>query len=71
MSSNDILIISKSTFKVYHCDFDYLADTGDKGRPIGQGKSLEEAIKIAENWGRQDAEDGGYGGSEYGINFIE
>lgn len=61
MSANDMLFVSKSNFRVFHADADGCYNT-----LIGQGKSLEEAIKIAEDW-----EDEQCYPAEYGIKFCK
>ena len=64
MSSDDSIIISKSTFKIYYIQ---LSQEGfGEEDVIGQCKSLEEAIKFAEDWQEKD---GMY--VEYGIRFIK
>jgi hypothetical protein len=62
MSSDDTIFISKSTFKVYW----FQGDSFGEEDLIGQGKTLEEAIKIAE-----DYEEKIEYVVEYGIRFIE
>ena len=57
MSANNYLLISKSRFTVKECD----ADTCD-GVRIGKGKSLLDAIKIAEKYLKNNI-------VEYGIYF--
>ncbi len=61
MSANNYLLISKSKFTVKECD----ADTNDCSK-IGQGKTLEDSIKIAEKYEQSVAI---HGGVEYGIHF--
>lgn len=63
MSSDDSIIISKSTFKIYYIQSQESFGEEDV---IGQCKSLEEAIKFAEDWQEKD---GMY--VEYGIRFIK
>jgi hypothetical protein len=46
ISSDDSIFISKSTFKVYWFQGDFQGDED----LIGQGKTLEEAVKIAEDY---------------------
>ena len=62
MSANDIIYISKSTKQVF---YQGCADNDNKGVLIGQGVTLEDAIKIAEDY----LGDGYI--PEYGINFIK
>lgn len=57
MSRNNIIYINKKTYKVYHQG---CADNEDRGELIGQGKNLEEAVEIAENYDIYP---------EYGISF--
>lgn len=61
MSANDIIFIDKKTFKVY---YQGCADNEDYGKCVGKGKTLEEAIEIAENYLGDNYI------PEYGINFI-
>lgn len=61
MSSNDGILISKSTFKVYHYD----ADSGSNYE-IAKGTSLEDAVNKAEQW-----EQDNLCPVEYGITFAE
>jgi hypothetical protein len=58
MSANTYIAIDRKTFKVYYC---YCADNEfnpKKEKLIGKGRTIEEAIEIAE---REE--------SEYGIRF--
>lgn len=59
MSANNMITINKKTYVVKEVD----AETG-YGRPIGKGKSLEEAIQIAEEAMREEY-------IEYGIHFVK
>jgi hypothetical protein len=61
MSANDVIYIDRSNFKVY---YQGCADNNDKGNLIGKGKTLDEAIDIAQKYLGD-----GYT-PEYGINFI-
>lgn len=63
MSANNQILVSKSTFKVYHIDVDNYDDYGNK-EELGQGKTLEEAMEIAQ----KEADEWQV---EYGIDFIE
>ena len=60
MSSNDLILISRKDFKVYHADAE-----GGYNHKIAQGKNLDDAIDKAQEW--QQAR--GYC-VEYGIDFI-
>jgi hypothetical protein len=64
MSANNSIYINKNTFRVYEhgChDNDFIAE---EEYLIGQGKSLEEAIEIAEEFEKENM-------VEYGIHFCE
>lgn len=58
MSANNLITINKKTLVVKEVD----AETG-YGRVLGKGKSLEEAIEIAETTMKEED-------IEYGINFV-
>lgn len=59
MSANNMITINKKTYVVKEVD----AETGYR-RPIGKGKSLEEAIEIAEKAMEEEY-------VEYGIHFVK
>ena len=61
ISANNIIYIDRDNFKVY---YQGTADNDDLGSLEGQGKTIEEAIDIAQNIVEE------YGEVEYGINFI-
>lgn len=69
MSANNQIIISKSSFKVWHVDVDDADENGVQDKDlIGTGKDLVEAIEIAQKEENAMAEDGFP--VEYGISFI-
>lgn len=57
MSANNFVLINKKDLTISDCD----ADTGF-GSKIGQGKTLDEAINLAQKYQEQNP-------VEYGINF--
>lgn len=59
MSANNMITINKNTFVVKNVD----AETG-VGSIVGKGKSLEEAVEIAEKEMEQEE-------VEYGIHFVK
>lgn len=59
MSANNMVTINKKTFAVRNVD----AET-KHGNAIGKGKSLEEAIEIAEKEMKREE-------VEYGIHFVK
>lgn len=61
ISANNIIYIDRDNFKVY---YQGTADNDDMGSLEGQGKTIEEAIDIAQNLIEE------YGEVEYGIKFI-
>jgi hypothetical protein len=61
MSSNDELTINKKTYEVYHRDI----EEEGKGTLIGKGKSLRDAIEIAEKF-----DEDSLFGVEYNIRFV-
>ena len=60
MSANDFILISKSTFKIFHADMD-----GCYNYEVAQGKDLADAIEKAEEWEKEQMFN-----CEYGIKFI-
>ena len=62
MSSDDYIIIDKTTFKIYYCQ-GYKRLKNDL---IGKAKSLEKAITFAEQWQEKNKI-----WVEYGIRFIK
>lgn len=66
MSANNYILISKKSFKIWHRD----AETED-GEQIGQGKSLENAVEIAENWCQQEENASPFFQLEYGFWFCD
>lgn len=44
MSANDIIVISRKTYEVWHSEID---SPLHKGTPIGVGRNLDEAVDIA------------------------
>lgn len=58
MSANNMITINKRTFVVKEADVD-----SETGRVVGKGKTLEEAIEIAENEMEKEH-------IEYGIHFV-
>lgn len=58
MSANNKLTINKKTFEIRNVD----AETG-YGFQIGKGKTLEDAIEIAEKYMQEEI-------VEYGIHFV-
>ena len=58
MSANNMITINKRTFEVKEID----ADT-ETGRAVGKGKTLEEAIEIADREIKKEY-------IEYGIHFV-
>jgi hypothetical protein len=61
MSADNIVWINKKTFEVKEGMSEM---TPDRMRSIGKGKSLAEAVDIAENYCREEL-------VEYGIRFYE
>lgn len=61
MSANNIIYISRDNFKVY---YQGCADNDDLGSLEGQGKTIEEAVDIADDILEEVGE------VEYGIKFI-
>lgn len=59
MSANNYLKIDRKKFKVSDCD----VETGSEFK-IGQGKSLDEAINIAQKYKEENI-------VEYGIQFTD
>jgi LDH2 family malate/lactate/ureidoglycolate dehydrogenase len=59
MSANNMITINKKTYEVQNVD----AETG-YGNIVGKGKSLEEAIEIAEKEMEENI-------VEYGIHFVD
>lgn len=68
MSADNFISISKSTFEVrYGC-----ASAPQNTDLIGRGKSLEDAVRIYEEWYEKEKEDGGTMFClEYGVIFIK
>lgn len=62
MSANNVVYIKKKTFEVYYQN---CADNPGFGDKVGKGKSLEEAVEIAQKEIKKC--DGNF---EYGIWFI-
>ena len=67
MSANNQIIINKKNFKVYHIDVDCGLREDDL---IDQGKDMDEAVEIYENWKKEREEEYGWYEIEYGIRFI-
>ena len=61
MSANNQILIKNNTFEVYDYDVDCGLDK--KHDLIGKGKSLKEAIEIAQKYQQENI-------VEYGIQFI-
>lgn len=59
MSANNFILVNKKTFIVSHCD----ADTCEEIEEVGKGKSLEEALEIADQFQQANQ-------VEYGIRFV-
>lgn len=64
MSANDAIFINKDTFEVYHQG---CADNDGLGDVIAIGKNLEDAVKKAEKYAKENC---AYGYPEYGIRFV-
>lgn len=59
MSADNVLTINRKTFEVRDC----WSEDISKGSLVGKGKSLEEAITIAQDYVRENI-------VEYGIIFV-
>jgi hypothetical protein len=66
MSANNYLEISKSEFTVYDKDIER-----GNGSFVGRGKTLEEAIEIAERYDEGLDDRGFPQKAEYGIKFVD
>ena len=50
ISANNQILVDRKTFKIYHVDVDCYADRRYRGKPIGRGKTFEEAVDMANDF---------------------